>query len=163
MPLVAFDYRFRVTLPAAAPAAYRWCVDYRPDDWERMGHVGRRKVAQLAPGTILLTDTVRTEKGSVTKKRLVRLRPRDLAWTNTHVAGPTLHSQFLYRILPRGAHRSVLEFTGLQIERAARAPSAAALARRAREVCREDATLWRRHLVRAMAKDLGRRPRRRAK
>ncbi len=154
MPLVAFEYRFRVTLPASAEAAYRWAVDYRPDDPARMGQDGSRKVEWLAERTLLLTDTVRTPRGTVTKTRLVRLRPHALSWTNTHIGGPTRHSQFLYRILPGGAHRSTLEFIGQQVERSARPLAPAALARRAREVAREDATLWRRHLVRAMADDL---------
>ncbi len=153
MPLVTLEYRFRVTLPASAERAYRWCVDYRPDDWSRMGREGHRRIDRLAEGTIVLTDRVRTDRGFVTKKRLIRLRPREFSWTNTHIGGPNRHSQFLYRILPRGAHRSVLEFTGLQVERAPHPLSPAARARRTREVAREDATLWRRHLVRSMRAD----------
>jgi len=160
MPRIAFDYRFTVALPASAEAAYRWATDYRPDDPARMGETGRRRIRHLAPGTLLLTDTVRTDQGPVTKTRLVRLRPRERAWTNTHLAGPTRHSQFLYRIVPRGPRRSTLEFIGLQVEPSAHALSPAALARRARKVAREDAGAWRR-LVRAMARDLGTAPRRR--
>jgi hypothetical protein len=156
MPLIALEYRFTVSLPASADAAYRWATDYAPDDWARMGLDGRRRIERLADGTIVLTDTVRTDGRSVTKKRLVRLRPRARSWTNTHLAGPTRHSQFLYHIFPRGPRRSVLEFVGLQVERASRALSPAALARRARTVAREDAAIWR-HLARAMAADLGRR------
>ena len=165
MPLVAFDYRFSVDLPASADAAYRWATDYRPDDLGRMGQTGRRRIERLAEGTILLTDTVRTTRGTVTKQRLVRLRPRERSWTNTHLAGPTRHSQFLYAIVPRGPRRSTLEFVGLQVERASRSVSASQLARRARTVAREDAATWRR-LARAMADELGapraRRRRRRA-
>jgi hypothetical protein len=155
MPLVAFDYRFVVGLPASADEAYRWATDYAPDDPARMGQVGRRRIDRLAEGTIVLTDTVRRDGRSVTKKRLVRLRPRFRAWTNTHLAGPTRHSQFLYRIVPRGPRRSALEFIGLQVERASRPLSPSQLARRAREVAREDAATWRR-LARAMASDLAR-------
>lgn len=158
MPLVAFNYRFTVTLPASAEAAYRWATDYRPDDPTRMGQVGRRRIDRLAEGTVLLTDTVRTERGTVTKKRLVRLRPRQHSWTNTHLAGPMRHSQFLYRIVPRGSRRSTLEFVGLQVEHTPRTLSAGELDRRARTVAREDKATWRR-LVRAMADELGR-PRR---
>jgi hypothetical protein len=162
MSLVAFDYRFTVRLPANADVAYRWATDYAPDDPGRMGQVGRRRVERLASGTVLLTDTVRSEHGTVTKKRLVRLRPRERSWTNTHLAGPTRHSQFLYRIIPNGPRRSTLEFVGLQVERAARPLSASALARRARTVAAEDAATWRRQLVPSMIRDLGlRRSRRR--
>jgi len=161
MPLVAFEYRFRVDLPAGADAAYRWATDYAPDDPGRMGQDGRRRIDWLAPGTVLLTDTVRTGRGTVAKTRLVRLRPKVRSWTNTHLLGPTRHSQFLYHIAPRGPRRSVLEFVGLQVEPSRRALSPAQLSRRAREVAREDAAAWRR-LAAAMADDLGgSRPRRR--
>jgi hypothetical protein len=160
VPLIAFDYRFTQELPASADAAYRWATDYAPDDWARMGQDGRRRIEVVAPRTILLTDTVRGPQGTVTKRRLVRLRPRDRAWTNTHVGGPTRHSQFVYKITPRGPRKSVLEFVGLQVERSPRALSPAQLARRAREVAREDAALWRR-LARVMASELGARTRRR--
>ena len=165
MPLVAFDYRFRTRLPASADAAYRWATDYAPDDWRRMGRDGTRRIRLLAPETILLTDRVRVDGRFVTKVRLVRLRPRARAWTNTHLAGPSRHSQFLYRIVPQGRRASRLEFVGLQVEPSARRLSRAALAARARVVAREDAALWRR-LARTMGEELGtatpgRRPRRR--
>jgi len=153
MPLVAFDYRFTTPLPVSADRAYRWATDYAPDDWQRMGQDGHRRIEIVAPRTVLLTDTVRGPNGTVTKRRLVRLRPRDRAWTNTHVGGPTRHSQFIYRIVPRGPRRSTLEFVGLQVERSPRPLTPSQLARRARDVAREDATLWRR-LARAMASDL---------
>ncbi len=154
MPLIAFDYRFSTRLPASADAAYRWAVDYAPDDPARMGQQGRRRIEVVAPRTILLTDTIVRDGRTVTKQRLVRLRPRDRAWTNTHIGGPTRHSQFFYRIVPRGRRGSSLEFIGLQVERAPRPLTPTQLARRAREVAREDAALWRR-LARAMASDLG--------
>jgi hypothetical protein len=143
-----------VTLPASAEEAYRWATDYAPNDPARMGQVGRRRVERLADGTIVLTDTVRRDGRTITKKRLVRLRPRVRSWTNTHLAGPTRHSQFLYTIVPRGPRRSALEFVGLQVERTPRLLSRAQLARRARDVAREDAATWRR-LARVMAAELG--------
>ena len=158
MPVVGFDYRFTISLPARAETAYRWATDYQPDDLVRMGQVGHRRVEKVAEGTIVLTDIVRTDHGTVTKKRLVRLQPRLRSWTNTHLAGPMRHSQFLYRIVPKGSRRSTLEFVGLQVEHTPRTLSAQELARRARAVAREDKGVWR-HLVRAMTDELGR-PRR---
>ena len=153
MPLVSFEYRFVVRLPASAADAYRWATDYAPDDPARMGELGRRRIQQLADGAILLTDTIRVNDRTVTKQRLVRLRPRLRSWTNTHLAGPMRHSQFLYRIVPRGPRRSMLEFVGLQVEHAPRALPASRLARRALEVARADRATWRR-LARAMAEEL---------
>jgi hypothetical protein len=56
--------------------------------------------------------------------------------------------------VPKGPRASTLEFVGLQVERSARALTPAQLARRAREVAREDAATWRR-LARVMAAELG--------
>jgi hypothetical protein len=153
MRKVAFEYRFTLTLPAGADEAYRWATDYAPDDPARMGQDGRRRIERVAENTLLLTDTLRTGRGVVTKKRLVRLRPGARSWSNTHLAGPTRHSQFLYTIRPRGRHRSVLEFVGLQVEPSPRTLSARELRRRARAVAREDTATWVR-LGRAMAADL---------
>ena len=154
MPLVSFGYRFTVRLPASAAAAYRWATDYAPDDPARMGENGRRRVDWLVEDAVLITDAIRTDHGVVTKQRLVRLQPRERSWTNTHLAGPTKHSQFLYRIVPRGPRRSVLEFVGLQVERSPRALSPAERSLRARTVAREDAATWK-LLARAMATELG--------
>ncbi len=148
-------YAFKVRLPASADRAYRWATDYRPNDPALMGEDGRRTVEKLNADTILLTDTVRVGRRSVTKQRLVRLRPEERSWTNTHLAGPVKHSQFLYRIVPLGRNASRLEFTALQIEHGPRKLSAAERARRALEVRKKDRAAWT-HLVRAMRADLQR-------
>ncbi len=148
-------FAFKVRLPASADRAYRWATDYRPNDPKLMGEDGRRTVEKLNADTILLTDTVRDGRRSVTKQRLVRLRPKERSWTNTHLAGPAKHSQFLYRIVPLGRSASRLEFTGLQIVHGPRALSASERAQRAREIRAHDRATWR-LLVRAMRSDLAR-------
>ena len=100
-------------------------------------------------------------RGTDSKTRLVRLYPKRLAWTNTHVRGSSRHSQFLYELAPSGRGTSRLEFTGLQLLRLARRPSARATATLGRTLAREDAALWR-VLARAMARDLGARRARRS-
>ena len=147
-------YAFKVPLPAPADVAYRWATDYRPDDPARMGEVGIRTIDKLAPDTLLLTDTLRQKGRTVRKTRLVRLRPKERAWTNTHLGGPYRHSQYLYRIVPTGRKTSRLEYAGFQIEYGP-ALSAAARARRAKEVRREDRASWT-LIVRAMRADLAR-------
>ena len=149
----SFTYRFRVRLPASADRAYRWALDYRPDDPSIMGEDGDREIERLAPDTVVLTDTIRDGRRSVSKRRLVRILPDGRSWTNTHLAGPIVHSQYLYRIVPRGRNSSVLEFSGMQIEYTKRALSASARARRTREIRRGDRAIWT-HLVRAMKSDL---------
>lgn len=155
MPANSIVYAFNVPLPAPADVAYRWATDYRPDDPARMGEVGIRKIEKIAPDTLLLTDTLRRNGRTVRKTRLVRLRPKERAWTNTHLGGPYRHSQYLYRIVPTGRRTSRLEYTGLQIEYGP-ALSASARARRAKEARREDRGSWT-LIVRAMRADLARR------
>ena len=120
-----------------------------------------RKVEWLSPDALLLTDTIPKGRGTDSKTRLVRLYPKRLAWTNTHVRGSSRHSQFLYELAPSGRGTSRLEFTGLQLLRLARRPSARATATLGRTLAREDAALWR-VLARAMARDLGARRARRS-
>ena len=102
--------------------------------------------------TLILTDTVSEESGEVTKRRLVRLNPERLAWTNTHLGGPNRHSQFWYQIVAVGRKRSRLDFTGLQVNYGRR-PSATRVDEMARELRRDDSKMWG-LLARAMSKDL---------
>ena len=154
MPPLKIEYGFRVTLPASREQAFRWATDYRPDDLALMGENGRRHVERLAKNTLLLTDVFRTPRGPVTKVKLVHLLPREFSWTNTHLSGPSRHSQFLYEVVAMGRNRSQLRFTGLQVDHPGRRPTPSAAARRARDLAREDSAAWRR-LASAMAKDLG--------
>ncbi len=151
----SFGFSFSIRLPASADRAYRWATDYTPGDLALMHESGRRTVETLTPDTVLLTDTVFQGGRRVRKQRLVRLRPEERSWINTHVAGPLKHSQFLYRITPLGRNASRLDFVGLQVEHGTRALSAAQRARRAKEVRRDDRNAWV-HLVRAMRLDLAR-------
>lgn len=146
-------YRFTVPLPVSAERAYRWSTDYRPDDPARMGEDGRRTVEWIADDAVVLTDAVRSGRRTVVKRRLVRLRPNERAWINTHIGGPLVHSQYLYRIVPRGPRASRLEFTGLQVEYGRAALSSRERAERARECRRHDRAAWT-HLVRSMKADL---------
>jgi hypothetical protein len=145
-------YRFSVRLPASRERAFRWATDYRPTDLELMGEHGRRTVKKLAENTLLLTDLFTTPRGRVTKVKLVHLNPDRYIWTSTHVSGPARHSQFLYELLPAGRNACRLHFTGFQVERAGRPGTAREVARRAKELAREDARAWRR-LAAAMARD----------
>ncbi len=144
-------YSFSQEFDAPADRAYAWCVDYKPDDWTIMGKNGRREIERLNEDTIILTDTVVGRDGPVTKQRLVRLNRDRLAWTNTHIGGPNLHSQFWYQVVPSGKG-SRLDFTGLQINYGRR-PSDEEVARMAAELARDDSGMWR-LLAEEMRKDL---------
>jgi len=154
MPVVSVPYRFSARLPARPEIAYRWATDFRPSDLALGGRLGVRKVEWLTEDALLLTDSIPKGDRTETKTRMVRLYPKRRSWTNTHVSGPNLHSQFLYEIVPSGRGSSRLEFTGLQLVRMRHRPSRGAIVSLGRAYAREDAGLWRR-LARAMGRDLG--------
>jgi len=136
---VRYEFSQRFKVPARD--AFGWCTDYRSDDWERMGKKGTRRIRHINEDTLILTDTVEGREGAVTKRRLVRLYPERLAWTNTHVGGPNRHSQFWYQIVEEGAGKSRLDFTGLQVNYGNR-PSPKGIAAMARELKADDAGMW---------------------
>jgi hypothetical protein len=152
MDSYSIHYSFSQRFHVPARAAFDWCVDYRPDDWERMGKRGTRKIRRINEDTLVLTDTYPGQRGPVTKTRLVRLNPQLLAWTNTHIAGPNRHSQFWYQIVEEGKGRSRLDFTGLQVNYGKR-PSATTIAEMAGELRNDDSRMWV-LLAREMHKDL---------
>ena len=143
MPAFTVRYSFQQRFHVAARRAYAWCTDYRPDDHVLMGERGSRKVLQLSEDALILTDNWPGRVGrSVTKVKLVRLDPRNLSWTSTHIAGPARHSQFLYRIVSEGRERSRLEVLGFQHERARNRLTLARMKSRSRGLCRDDSEAW---------------------
>jgi hypothetical protein len=152
MPPVSIAFSFDQRFPFAAAEVYAWATNYDPADIERMGLRGRRRIRRLNDDTIILTDRFEAPDGTgVSKRKLVRLFPERLTWTNTHVAGPNRHSQFLYVLVPEGADACRLEFTGrqiLQLEGATRRDVAA----HARRLRKEDAAIWK-NLARALRRD----------
>jgi len=131
--------------------AYRWCTDYDPGDIKLQGSEGVRRTRWINEDTVLLTDVNFTGEGKVAKRKLVRLYPERLSWTNTRISSEGRHSQFLYEIVAeKGGSR--LDFTGSQVF-PGRKPSSAKLAAMAEDLRKEDSSTWR-NLARAMAKDL---------
>lgn len=152
-------YGFRQRFHAPARAAYEWCTDFRPDDAAMAGRSTRRTVERLAPETLILRDLPAPgARAAAPKVRLVHLDPRTMSWTNTHIDGPARLSQFLYRTVPEGRTRSRLDFSGVELRRAARAPRPAALADEARRLRSEDYDLWRR-FARVLDAEIGTRAR----
>lgn len=158
MPFQRLTYRFTTKLAAPRPRAYRWATDYRANDFERAGLKATRSVQKLTGDLILLTDTFDEDPfdsrpgARTVKVKLVHLYPDRWMWTSTHVAGPAQYSQFLYRLTPRGSRACSLEFTGSQVEHVDRTLPPRSVARRARELRREDSQLWVR-LSAALAKE----------
>jgi hypothetical protein len=91
----------------------------------------------------------------VTKTKLVRINKTSISWTNTHVSGPNLHSQFLYRIAPEGKRASRLFFTGLLVCYSVKHLSERALRHVAKTERRVDSMAWK-HLAKAMERDFHR-------
>ncbi len=149
MPKVSVSYQFSQRFKAPANEVFAWATDYDPGDLERMGFQGKRNVALVCDGAVLLTDTVvRPDGTKVRKKKLVRIDAQRMRWTNTHLASPIRHSQFWYEIVPEGDAACRLDFTGLQLEEME--DSKKAVSARAKELKHEDSELWK-NLARAFA------------
>jgi len=159
MPLQRLVYEFTTRLPVSRPRAYRWAIDFSPTDLQLAGLKATRRVQHLAENLILLTDSFEADpfnskRGArTTKQKLVHLYPDRWMWTSTHVSGPAMYSQFLYRLLPRGRGACTLHFTGSQVERARNTPSRSSIEQRTRQLKREDSELWSRFAV-AILKDV---------
>jgi hypothetical protein len=131
--------------------AYRWCTDYQPEDIKLQGKDGIRKVQWINEDTVVLTDITFDGKRKVSRRKLVRLYPERLSWTNTRISPEGKHSQFLYQITAeKGGSR--LDFAGSQVASGTK-PSSAKLVAMAAEISKEDSATWR-ILAKAMAWDL---------
>jgi hypothetical protein len=151
--LVPVRYRFSQKFSVPVDEAFAWSIDYDPDDHALMGEEGRRKINRLAEDTFILEDARKTVEGWVEKTRLIRINPERRSFSNTHISGPTLHSQFWYEFFPEGKNRSRLDFTGLLLlpsERKLSAKEVFSIAARERK---GDSLAWRK-LARAMEADL---------
>ena len=144
-----FSQRFRVP----AEKAFEWTIDFRPDDFSRMGERGSRKVQPISEGTLLLTDTTFPKGKPVRKPKLINIYPDLLLYLNTHVGGPFRNSQFMYRFTPLGRNRSRLDFSGHLVVYSRKPLKPKEIARIAEEERKTDSGIWR-HLARAMERDL---------
>jgi hypothetical protein len=143
-------YKFSQHFDFSPRTAYNWCTDYQPSDINLGGEKGMRSIRWINDGALVLTDTYFRGKSKVVKKRLVKLFPEILTWTNTRISSEGRYSQFLYQIVPEPGGSRLL-FTGNQIF--AGEASASRRAAMAKRLASEDAGLWRK-LSRAMSEDL---------
>ncbi len=152
--IVSVRYRFRQLLGVPARAAFDWCTDFRAEDAALFGDRRRRTLRWVAPDALVMTDTTYPAGRPVRIRRLVRLQPEAMAWTNTHLDGPYRHSQFWYRIVSDGPRRCHLDFSGLMLVNRIRRLSEAERAKLARSYRRSDATVWRQRLGPALEAEL---------
>jgi len=151
------DYSFRQRFRVPASWAFRWCLDFRPDDWKLSDGHASRKVAWLSPRTVTLDDEFLRPAGRrVRKVKLVQVYPDRRHWVSTHLVGPNHYSQFRYTIVPNGARASSLLFEGRDLVWDGRPLSAIANRRRTQRLRTEDAGLWKRFAV-EMERDFSRR------
>ena len=153
MVLVPVRYTFSQRFSVPVEEAFRWSVDYDPDDFSLMGQEGTRKINKLTEDTFILEDARRTPEGVIEKTRLIRINPERRSFSNTHITGPTLHSQFWYEFLPEGRRASKLEFTGLLLYPSDRELTKREMAVLAAKEKKADSTIWK-HLAKAMESDL---------
>jgi hypothetical protein len=142
-------YSFNQPLAAPAKDAFDWCTDYQPYDLTIMKENGKRNIQKITHDTILLTESMRKNNHLIRKTKLVRLNRPTLSWTNTHIAGPNRHSQFLYTIMPEGKTRCRLHFQGLLIQYSRKPLDRRQLRKIARDERAADSTAWR-HLADAL-------------
>lgn len=157
MVLVPVRYSFMQKFSVPVEEAFRWSIDYDPDDFSLIGLEGRRKVTKLSEDTFILDDARKTDDGWVEKTRLVRIDPERRRFTNTHIGGPTLHSQFWYEFFPEGRGKSRLEFTALLLCPYEKELSSKEVAKMAAAERKGDSQIWK-NLARAMEADLKKKP-----
>jgi hypothetical protein len=149
-------FRFSQHFEFPPAEAFAWCTDYSSADIELMGNEGSRKVKRVNEDTFILTDEFRPADDKVLRnprsKKVVRIYPELLSWTNTRISPDGRYTQFLYQIVSEeGGSR--LDYTGSQIF-PGKKPGSKKLAAIAKRLTDEDSASWR-SLARAMAKDLG--------
>ena len=150
MKSYAVHYTFSQHFHVPAHRAYEWCTDYTPGDIKLGGEDGERRIKWLDEDTAILTDSYPAGKPTIVKRRLVRLYPEILSWTNTRISTDGMYSQFLYQITSeRGGSR--LTFTGNQ--RFVGTASTSKRKKMAKQIRKEDSTEWRVY-AKEMAKDL---------
>ena len=159
MALVPLRYSFSQRFSVPVEEAFAWATDYRPDDLPLLGWKGKRKVKKLSEDTFILEDARETDGGVVRKTRLVRLNPEKFSFTNTHISGPTLHSQFWYEFFPEGTGSSRLDFTGLLLYPSKKRLSPDKVSEMAANERKADAKVWK-NLAKAMESDYSKKAKR---
>ncbi len=155
MPLVSVRFKFSQKFAVPVEEAFAWAIDYDPGDYKRMGLEGKRKIKRLTEDALILEDTRPTEKGPVTKTRLVRIDHERRSFSNTHIGGPTPNSQFWYEFFPEPDGGSRLDFTGMLLLPSRRKLSDAEVAKITEEEREGDSKIWV-NLARAMETELRR-------
>jgi hypothetical protein len=147
---ISVRYHFIQHFVVSAQEAFYWSTDFDSQDNLLMGDkTTERQIAHLADGVLIIKDSFNSVAGIIEKQKLVHLYPDQYKWTSTHLTGPNMHSQFLYKITPQSKVVSFLTFTALHLEYNQK-EDAKLLSER---LCKEDAYAWK-LLAAAMAEDM---------
>ena len=123
MVVVSTRYEFSQHFDVPAAQAFSWCTDYDPKDHNLMGNKGLRKVTRVSDDTVILEDTLYPKGRAVTKKKLIKIDKDRMTYFNFHLTGANKNSLDFYRIIPEGAGKSKLEYTGYELTYPKKAPA----------------------------------------
>jgi hypothetical protein len=157
--LIPVRYSFSQRFAVPVEEAFRWSIDYEPGDFTLMGIEGKRKVNKLTDDTFILDDATKTKEGEtkkegwVQRRRLIRINHERRSFSNTHIDGPTPHSQFWYEFFPEQDGESRLDFTALFLLPSTKERSKEEVAKIAEDERKADSEIWK-NLARAMEADL---------
>jgi hypothetical protein len=153
--LISVRYSFSQRFAVPVEEAFRWSIDYDPDDFALMGTEGKRKVNKLTDDTFILEDAgkAKKEEGWVKRPRLIRINHERRSFSSTHIGGPNLHSQFWYEFFPEKDAGSRLDFTGLFILPSTKKLSKEEVAKIAEDERKADRKIWK-NLAKAMEASL---------
>ena len=154
MPVNSVRFRFRQEFRVPAKLAYKWCTDFQPSDARLFEQKWRREVRHLSGDALILTETTWPKGRRRVIRRLVRLSPQDLSWTNTHISGPFRHSQYWYQIVPDGSRRSHLVFTGMRLVRTSKPLRHSQKVQLVNQERQSDSSLWRTRIAPVMEREL---------
>jgi hypothetical protein len=153
--LTSIRYSFSKRFAVPVEEAFRWSIDYEPNDFTLMGIEGKRKVNKLTDDTFILEDSRKAKEGEgwVQRLRLIRINHERRSFSNTHIGGPTPHSQFWYEFFPEEDGGSRLDFTGLFLLPSTKKLSKEEVAKIAEDERKADSQIWK-NLAKAMEADL---------
>jgi hypothetical protein len=157
--LISVRYSFSQRFAVPVGDAFRWSIDYEPDDFILMGIEGKRKVNKLTDDTFILEDARKAKKEGekeeswVQRPRLVRINHERRSFSNTHIGGPTPHSQFWYEFFPEEDGGSRLDFTGLFLLPSTKELSKEEVGKITEDERKADSQIWK-NLAKAMEADL---------
>ena len=70
---IRYDFSQKFNFPAEE--VFKWLTNYQPDDLSLMGDKGKRSVEKISKDVFILSDTYRSGRKNLLKKKVVNLYP----------------------------------------------------------------------------------------